>query len=80
MGDPTPVSPNEDLCLYGEQMLGMVKILDIDVATSGKKPKYKILNHLYSDSLAFPFLQGLAVRMSHVQEKPYSILATLHKG
>lgn len=48
-GGPIPVSSNEDLCLHGEQMLRMAKVLDIDVDTSDNRPKDKILNCLYTD-------------------------------
>lgn len=29
VGDPTSLSPSEDLCLYGDQMLRMAKALDV---------------------------------------------------
>lgn len=43
-GDPTPISPNEGLYLYSEQMLKMGKMLDIDISVSDNKPKGKILS------------------------------------
>uniref|UniRef100_A0ACB8GC46 Uncharacterized protein n=1 Tax=Sphaerodactylus townsendi TaxID=933632 RepID=A0ACB8GC46_9SAUR len=37
--DPTRISHNEDMCLYGEQMFRMAKALEIDVATTDSSPR-----------------------------------------
>lgn len=49
VGNPTPVTPSEDLCLYGGLMLQMAEEFKIDVMTSDKRPKDQFLSHHYSE-------------------------------
>lgn len=79
VGDPTPVSPTKDVCLYAEQMLRMAKALKIDVATSNNRPNDKILSCLYPETpstVAFPILEGLSDLTKPIWERPSSVQAT----
>lgn len=61
VGDPTPVSPKDDLGLFSEQPVCMAQAPEINVSTLDLKPnpKDKILGRLYSDFpalIVFPHL------------------------
>uniref|UniRef100_A0ACB8FU11 Uncharacterized protein n=1 Tax=Sphaerodactylus townsendi TaxID=933632 RepID=A0ACB8FU11_9SAUR len=55
-----------------EQMLKMVKPLDIDVTTSSARPEDKFLGRLYSDSpgvVAFLLLEGISDLIARIRKK-----------